>query len=153
MRVLVNVEVPASGYATLVINEECREDLPKPLPRDPRLDAPDEFVLENEHLRAEFHPQTGVLVSLIAKATGEELIDGTRGGRFRLVTEDNEEDDVLAGWALHACTGSYHGVRLKHVGTGKGDWNPHPWNGVRPLQARSDHFLDEEHHAGLRREM
>ncbi|MGI6640026.1 MAG: alpha-mannosidase [Limnochordia bacterium] len=120
MRVLVNVEVPACGYATLVINEECREDLPKPLPRDPRLDAPDEFVLENEHLRAEFHPQTGALVSLIAKATGEELIDGTRGGRFRLVTEDDAKR--MTSWRV----GRYMdvqdlttGVRLKHVEYGE----------------------------------
>lgn len=99
MRILVQMDVPACGYATCVIDEDCREDLPKPLPRDPRLETPDEFVLENEHLRAEFHPLTGALISLVPKATGQELVDAAReGGRFRLILEDDAKG--MTSWRV-----------------------------------------------------
>ncbi len=117
VRILVQLEVPACGYATCLVHEDSREDLPKPLPSDPRLDIPDEFVLENEQIRAEFHPQTGVLRSLVVKATGQELIDQSRaGGRFRLITEDDAKG--MTSWRV----GRYmeiedltRGVRVKKV--------------------------------------
>ena len=99
VRILVQLEAPACGYATCLVHEDSREDLPKPLPSDPRLDIPDEFVLENEQIRVEFHPQTGVLRSLVVKKRrGRNSSTKAVDGRFRLITEDDAKG--MTSWRV-----------------------------------------------------
>lgn len=88
LRVLLKANVPACGYRTYMMDEAAFE-IPTPLPRDPRLERPDVFVLENRLICATFDPKSAALISLIDKASGEEFVDGSRGGgMFRLIEED-----------------------------------------------------------------
>jgi alpha-mannosidase len=90
LRVAFEVTVPGCGYATVCLAESTPHALPEPLSTDPRVESPYSFVLENELVRAVFHPHTAALVSFVDKESGEELIDTSReAGIFRLVQEDD----------------------------------------------------------------
>ena len=80
LRILVEARVPAMGYTTVVLKEA--EAVGYPVYRQPqsRSEYPfDDVILENEHIRAVFHPNTGCLVSLTDKETGEEFLGGSAG--------------------------------------------------------------------------
>lgn len=99
LRVLVFVSVPAYGYSNYVLEEDSQKKLVKLPPTGPRLDQVADYVLENEFVKATFDPQSFNLVSLVDKATQEELVDGTRGGGvFRLVQEDDYEE--MTSWRV-----------------------------------------------------
>ncbi|TXK84522.1 alpha-mannosidase [Paenibacillus sp. N3.4] len=88
MRLLIYAKAPACGYRTYTVSEG--DESVKPfLPTDPRVDREEELVLENELLKVTFHPVDATVVSMIHKASGEELIDAARpAGLFRLIQED-----------------------------------------------------------------
>ena len=75
-RVRVQVDVPAMGYNTVVLDEA-------PLQRYPVHFFVDDFadfefenpVLENKYVRAEFCYQTGALISFVDKKDGKELLE------------------------------------------------------------------------------
>ena len=71
--------VPGMGYATYRLVDG---------PGDAGLDVPaDDFVLDNEHLRAEFD-ERGEIISLIDKARGRECINAERRGNVLQMFED-----------------------------------------------------------------
>ncbi|MCL2494648.1 MAG: glycosyl hydrolase-related protein [Oscillospiraceae bacterium] len=84
-RVNVGCEIPAFGWRTVLLEQDDAHG-PVPLPRDPRTDKPDEYVLENEYVKAQFDPMTAALISFIDKKTGKEQV-GAPGG-FRYIEED-----------------------------------------------------------------
>lgn len=87
-RLLAYVRVPAGGYATFTVSEG-EESVGPILSDDPRVDRPDEFVLENDRLRVEYDPVRATVRSMIRKDTGEELVDPARpAGVFRHIIED-----------------------------------------------------------------
>jgi alpha-mannosidase len=90
LRALVEVDAPACGYTSLVLNESDAQLDSLVYPGDPRTEEPQIFILENEHIRARFDPRSFALVSLIDKASQEELVAPTRPARFRLVQEDDQ---------------------------------------------------------------
>ena len=116
-RVLVPVTVPGCGYATYSISESLAQELPSNFPNDPRVERPDAFVLENEHIRAEFHPMTAALVSLRDKESNEEILDSSReGGIFRFIMEDDARG--MTAWSVGrwmAVTSVNRNVRLTPV--------------------------------------
>jgi len=59
------------------------------LPLDMRVEKPEDYTLENEHLLARFDPLTCALVSLLDKRGGEELVAATRPADFRYILEDD----------------------------------------------------------------
>lgn len=96
MRLLLHAKVPACGYNTYTISPG--EDVVKPfLPTDPRVDQEDKFVLENEMLKVMFNSVDATVVSMIHKASGEELIPESRpAGLFRLIQEDTNKG--MSAW-------------------------------------------------------
>ncbi|GAA3402331.1 alpha-mannosidase [Paenibacillus hodogayensis] len=87
-RLLLYAKAPAGGYSTYTIEEGDGSSAPK-MPVEPLVEREEPLVLENECLRAEFHPVTAAVVSLIDKTTGEELVDASRpAGLFRFIEED-----------------------------------------------------------------
>ena len=86
-RVLVEAEVPAMGYTTVIMEEA--EATAYPVYRQPQMRSEypfDNMVLENEYIRAEFHRATARLLSLKNKETGEEFIGGQDGAGLAVVT-------------------------------------------------------------------
>ncbi|NLO83233.1 MAG: alpha-mannosidase [Clostridiales bacterium] len=99
MRVLIKARVPACGYATYVMTEDEEIKLPLQFPRDPREEAIDRFVLENDYVKAVFNTRNAAIVSLTDKATGEEFVkDGTPAGIFRLIEEDPSKG--MTAWVV-----------------------------------------------------
>lgn len=77
LRILVEARVPAMGYTTVILREA--EAVSYPVYRQPqsRSEYPfDDIVLENELVRAVFHPNTGCLISLTDKERGTEFLGG-----------------------------------------------------------------------------
>ncbi|MGE5599489.1 MAG: glycoside hydrolase family 38 C-terminal domain-containing protein [Bacteroidota bacterium] len=88
LRVLIRATVPPGGCRHYVLEED--ETPPAvPYPADPRTESPRELVLENDLVRAVFHPGHAGLVSLLDKATGEELADPARPAGLQYVLEDD----------------------------------------------------------------
>ena len=99
LRVLVNARVPACGYSTYVLSEDSELESALPWPRDPRVDRPDSFVLENSLIRVTVSPRTGAIVSVVDKSTSQELIDqSSNGAMFRLIQED--ESKGMTAWRV-----------------------------------------------------
>jgi len=99
IELLIEADVPAFGYSTYMVDEEpCKE--PKiEFSKDPRVQKPREYVLENENLRAVFDLSTAKLTSLFDKENKIEYIDSKRGGaHFRLILEDinSRTNEMLA---------------------------------------------------------
>lgn len=77
LRILVEADVPAMGYTTVLLDEREADSYPCYRQPQARSEYPfDDIVLENEHIRAIFHRNTGCLISLVDKKTNEEFIDG-----------------------------------------------------------------------------
>lgn len=116
-RMLVPVTVPGCGYATYSLSEAPAQELPTRLPLDPRVERPDSFVLENEHLRATFNPVSAALVSLLDKDCGEEILDASReGGIFRFIQEDDARG--MTAWTVGrwmSVTSAHQNVKLTPV--------------------------------------
>ncbi len=77
LRLLVEAQVPALGYTTVILREA--EATHYPVYRQPqsRSGYPfDDIILENQHLRAVFHRNTGCLISLTDKESGKEFLGG-----------------------------------------------------------------------------
>lgn len=99
VKALIHVAVPAFGYRTLGIRD--KDDLPVSggvlADGCQRLARPDEFVLENDLVRAVFSPRNGRLLSLSRQSDGHEYLDASRGGAgFCLVHEDT--DKGMTAW-------------------------------------------------------
>jgi len=85
-RLLVEVKVPATGYVTVVMKEaELGGEYPFIFHGFPRT-TPEykPVILENEHLKAVFSPENGLLVSLVDKKSGKERIKCGAGGGLTL---------------------------------------------------------------------
>ena len=103
-RVLVSADLPAYGYAVVVLKSDRNEMRPVTYPPifERREDAPS-YILENEFIRAEFDPDTTALVSLTDKTTGK-VLSGEKLGRFRFIEEETTKG--MSGWP----TGNYSKV-------------------------------------------
>lgn len=86
-RLLVQADIPALGYSTIVLKlcEDADDDLAKR--DDPRVFEPMDPILENEILCAQFSPSTGELISLTDKRSGKCV---ACGGGFRNALESPE---------------------------------------------------------------
>ncbi|MGC5221399.1 alpha-mannosidase [Micromonospora sp. DT81.3] len=81
--IVFRADVPAFGYRLYRLRSgQARVDPPsRPL-------AVTESLLENEHLRIEIDPETGWISSLVDKATGVDVLAGTRGQPHTQICDD-----------------------------------------------------------------
>ena len=87
IRILVECDVPALGYATIVMSEAEATGYTAFRNSARRSSYPfDDYVLENELVKAVFHRVTGCLISFVDKQTGKEYIDGNRPAGLSVIT-------------------------------------------------------------------
>ncbi len=98
LRLLVEQEAPACGYGTLVLRETDMVIDDLSFPRDPRVELPDVYTLENDLIRAVFDPKNCALVSLIDKESGAELVSPARPAVFRRILEDDKAG--MTAWVV-----------------------------------------------------
>ena len=118
---VIEAEVPALGYATYYLTEEEQADnLLRGWP-DGRVDAfgDQDIVLENECLKATFWADNMALVSLIDKASGEEML--LLPAAFSLISENTKRG--MTSWRVgeRMHKQDVHGncaVRVTDVSTG-----------------------------------
>ena len=95
--VLVKVEVPPMGYSTYKLSEGDVEEVPVPYFLRRRQQEPEEFVLENQHLKVIINSLDGSIQSVVDKKSGKEKIDSSRkSGVFHYIIEANEKSYL--GW-------------------------------------------------------
>lgn len=86
-RILIEADLPALGYTTVILSEA--EATAYPLYRQPQLRSSypyPNYVLENELVRAVFHRVSGCLISLIDKESGREYIETGKTAGPAIVT-------------------------------------------------------------------
>ena len=77
LRVLVEAEVPALGYTTVILREREADSYAVYRQPESRSEYPfDPMTLDNGLIRAVFDPNTGCLTSLTDKETGKEFLGG-----------------------------------------------------------------------------
>ena len=99
-RFLAYVEVDAFGYTTLLLDEKPIEGAyPLYYQGEHRTNGNDfqNFVLENEYLRAEFECGTGALISLREKGSDREYIKAGEKGGLRLVDTEKASSNA---WSI-----------------------------------------------------
>lgn len=89
VRVLVEKEVPALGYTTVVVYQKEAERYPVYLQENEQVSRfYDDMVLENEKTAVRISAESGRIVSMTDKATGQELIgEGQEAGLVYQETE------------------------------------------------------------------
>jgi len=99
MRLLIEAEVPATGYATYFLKEKELTEIPVRFPKDPRVDKAKKYTLENSRIKVVFDTKNAAILSLKDKATGIELVDPQQpSGLFRLIEEDDAEG--MTSWRV-----------------------------------------------------
>jgi alpha-mannosidase len=83
----VDASVPACGYTSVVIDEQPDYTPRTSFINDMRIQSPDAFVLENEHIKVSLKPGDGGIASFIDKKSGNDLASQGEFGIFRLAWE------------------------------------------------------------------
>lgn len=97
-RILVEAELPALGYTTVVMSEAEADNYPAYPGWPGRKEYPDkDYCLENEYVRAVFDRISGCLVSYIDKQTGSDYISKQRPAGLVVATMQREGTD---GWHI-----------------------------------------------------
>jgi alpha-mannosidase len=117
-RALFEAEVPAFGWATYELRPKKMTDYPtyRNTLEVERIETPNEaFVLENEHLCARFDTGSGMLHSLVDKASGKELLGAPAG--LQLVRTNN---GGMTAWLVGRYLGMEPVTGTTHVTHSKG---------------------------------
>jgi alpha-mannosidase len=108
IRLLIYAKAPACGYSTYTISAG-EPDLKPFAPTDPRVDYPEQFILENDRMKVIFNPIDASILSMIDKTTSEEVIDSRHpAGIFRLIEEDSSKG--MSAWWV----GRYKNIKNVH---------------------------------------
>ena len=98
IRILVETEVPALGYTTIVMSEAEVTDYTAHRGSTSRKEYPDDdYILENDLVKAVFDRSSGCLVSFVDKQTGIEYLDKTRPAGLSVVTMQRQGTN---GWHI-----------------------------------------------------
>ncbi len=98
MRYLVEAEIPALGYGTIIIKEAAPEVYAiYPQKDSSRTPASTNYILKNEKLCAEICYKCGELVSLIDVKTGKQLLKQGESGGLRLI---DTERNTSSAWVI-----------------------------------------------------
>lgn len=99
MKILVDVTVPALGYSTYALSENDNFKNELCLPKEPRVEYEDKYILENELVKVSFDTKTLAVVSFIDKSTGEDIVSCNRpSGLFRVIKEDDNKG--MTAWTI-----------------------------------------------------
>ena len=110
LKLVVDAKVPAYGYTTYVLGEKEVTDLKiAPILKlddfiidgssNPRVDTIDEYVLENEYIKAVFDPCELSIIALTDKKTGQEMVTPSNpAGIFRYIKEDDAKG--MTSWTV-----------------------------------------------------
>ena len=94
-KMLVQADLPAGGYITLVMDETPIDDYTIYYQPDNRVHAPyADIVLENQHVQATFCYQSGALVSFVDKTTSQQLIQPGKPACLTYVEADGKSDSA-----------------------------------------------------------
>ncbi len=91
LRLAIQAQVPAMGYATYVVRQASLQQVPRAIDTNPRCDRMSDapIILDNGRIRASFDPKRMVLISLTDCASGIELLDpAAPAGVFQLIREN-----------------------------------------------------------------
>jgi alpha-mannosidase len=99
VRILVDIKLPACGRHTLALRQADRLNAGVGFPRDPRVEKPHEYILENEYLKAEFCPDSGTLLSLFDKESKAELV-AAPAAMFRIIDEQPASNTAGTAWTV-----------------------------------------------------
>lgn len=94
---LVDVAIPAYGYATVVTKQLPVTNLKPGYVKEMRRQHEETFLLENDHVRVVIDPLSGAVVSFVDKRTGQETLDAGRGGA-RLCVIDEANHKSVTNW-------------------------------------------------------
>jgi len=116
MKLLVDVTVPASGYSTYVLSEDDEFKSELCLPKEPRVEYEDRFILENELVKVVFDSKTLSVVSFVDKSSGKDFASaGKPSGLFRLIKEDDNKG--MTAWVVGmSCASLYFCIESKNKG-------------------------------------
>jgi len=96
IRILISADVPPMGYAVYALREREPVDYPTHLFKMDRTESPKgPILLENEKICARFDTGNGMLLSLVDKATGKELLKAPAG--LYLI---RSEDAGMSSWRI-----------------------------------------------------
>lgn len=96
VRLLLEADVPALGYAAYALRERPVESYPTFYLKADRVELPrGPVTLENEFLRARFSGSSGLLTSLVDKRSGAELLSGPAGLTVTMVSDPGN-----SAWAI-----------------------------------------------------
>lgn len=116
LNLLVNVKVPAYGYSTYTMSQgkaggkRSHFDPGFELAEGQVVQKPFEFVQQNDLMKVVFDTRDASIISILDKASGEELVDKkTKAGIFRLIEEDDEALGMTA-WIV----GKYMNIENLH---------------------------------------
>ncbi len=116
VRILVQVSVPALGWATCAIREKQPDSYPTYLETGLREEPPkDDIILENAQLTARFDTGCGQLISLTDRSTGEELLRAPAG--LALI---HTEDSPMSAWDIGRYMGVEPVTETSHVSISRG---------------------------------
>lgn len=94
-RILVKADIPSLGYTTVVLKEKEDASYPVYLHPDNRTNGvKDNYILENEYIRAEFDRMTCGLISLVDKETGEEYIEAGKSAGLTFIETERRTCDA-----------------------------------------------------------
>ncbi len=90
------VKVPSFGYSTYIISERAASYNEYHFPEQPRTEVYPKNILENDFIKAEFDDNNMILLSLIDKKTGKQLISG-ESAFFKLAEQNHRSFTVMYG--------------------------------------------------------
>ena len=92
---IANVTVPALGYTTVVLKEEQKDEYIHYTNSAVRSDhAYDNYILENEYIKAEFDCKNGSLISMTDKESGENALMRGKTAGLELVQTENASSNA-----------------------------------------------------------
>ena len=94
MNIAVKCELPAYGYALVVVDENADAAIPLPPRHDPRLMPAPCFDLENDKIKVCISSTSGAICSITDKKTGKTA---AANGRFEGFTED---ENPMSAWVI-----------------------------------------------------
>lgn len=95
IRILVDVNIPAMGYTTVIMSEAEATGYPVYRQPERRSEYPyNNIVLENDLIRAEFHRVSGRLISLTDKENGQEYIRQDSSAGLSIISMETKTNNA-----------------------------------------------------------
>ncbi|MBP1588207.1 MAG: alpha-mannosidase [Clostridia bacterium] len=114
VRFLVYLTVPAFGYRTVVLSQSDIAEYPfySYIPDSGHIDYCDDFVLENEFIRAEFDMETMELRSFIDKRDGSEKVGGSEFAGLKVI---DTQDNSMTAWTIGRYLAKHPATNVKKI--------------------------------------